>query len=297
MNPQRNPTPAPKNSPSAFSVQRSQAGDDRAIMRLLETGMHVHVHADWSNIYDWIEQPSSLLLRHSAEIKGYLAATLDPAPVAWVRALGVDLFNPQRALKMLFNKLRAPLRSQKADRIACVGVMPWLDHELPQLGFTTQHALGTMVRQKGAITNVPTADVLIRPVDSAEFHAVAAIDQAAFDNPLWWHSAKQLERGAQSALQFDVAFDGHYPVGFIYGLKVSRREAHIVRVSVAPSHHGKGIGAALVAHALRTYGLQGLHKVSLNTQVSNEAAHRLYRRFGFEMGEKQYTVWEKFLRK
>lgn len=265
------------------------------IMRFLEKAMHIHVHADWSNIYDWIEQESSLQFMRDDEIKGYVAATLDPAPVGWVRALGIDLFNPQRALTDLFAALEAPLRAQGADRIACVAAMPWLDHELPELGFESRHALGTMLLPQLAMPKMEATDVLIRPIDSAEFHAIAAIDQSAFDNPLWWHSAQQLERGAKRALQFDVAFDGHYPVGFIYGLRVNRKEAHIVRVAVAPSHHGKGIGAALMTHALRQYAQHGLQEVTLNTQVGNDAAHRLYRRFGFEMSEKQYAIWERQL--
>ena len=265
------------------------------IMRFLESADHIHLHADWSNIYDWIEQPGSRLFVKNDQIKGYVAATLDPAPVAWVRALGIGMFNPQRALIDLMSELEAPLREQGADRIACVASMPWLDHELPTVGFEHRHTMGTMLKSDMTIPDLPPANVLIRKVDSAEFHAVAAIDQSAFDNPLWWHSAKQLERGAQHALQFDVAFDGHYPIGFIYGVKAARREAHIVRVAVAPSHHGRGIGAALLTHALREYERNGLHKVTLNTQASNVQAHKLYRRFGFEMADKRYSIWERFL--
>lgn len=265
------------------------------IMRLLESAAYVHLHADWSNINDWVDAPGSRLFLRNDELKGYVAATLDPPPVAWVRALGVAMHNPQRALDELFSSLLVPLREQGADRLACMAVQPWVDHELVSQGFEHRYSLSTMVKADMTIPDLPHVPVSIRPVDSAEFHAVAAIDQAAFADPLWWHSALQLERGAQNALQFDVAFAGQYPVGFAYGLRASRQEAHLVRIAVAPTHHGQGIGAALLAHAIGQYRLHGMERVTLNTQLLNDAALRLYRRFGFEMSDKRYAIWERFL--
>ncbi|MFQ5537027.1 MAG: ribosomal protein S18-alanine N-acetyltransferase [Gemmatimonadota bacterium] len=59
-------------------------------------------------------------------------------------------------------------------------------------------------------------------------------------------------------------------------------QAEIANIAVAPGHRGSGLGAALLEHMLEVARGRGAETVYLEVRVSNQAARRLYRRFGFE---------------
>jgi ribosomal protein S18 acetylase RimI-like enzyme len=54
-------------------------------------------------------------------------------------------------------------------------------------------------------------------------------------------------------------------------------------MGVAEKHRGQGIGSALVEEALRRASENGLTRIELEVFASNEAAIRLYLKFGFVM--------------
>jgi diaminopimelate decarboxylase len=81
-----------------------------------------------------------------------------------------------------------------------------------------------------------------------------------------------------------VALDGERIVGHVY----IQREPHPVTrhvatlgIAVAADHRRRGIGAALMEHALRWCRGVGVEKVMLSVYPHNTAAIALYRRFGF----------------
>ena len=55
---------------------------------------------------------------------------------------------------------------------------------------------------------------------------------------------------------------------------------HLAFIGVDPAHHGKGIGAALLAYALETIDENGLHSY---LESSNPRNIPLYERYGFEV--------------
>jgi ribosomal protein S18 acetylase RimI-like enzyme len=71
------------------------------------------------------------------------------------------------------------------------------------------------------------------------------------------------------------------PVGVLIASRLSRTNGHVCQVSVSPGEQGQGLGAVLVARALRAFREQGLESATLSVTASNERAHRLYERFGF----------------
>lgn len=73
------------------------------------------------------------------------------------------------------------------------------------------------------------------------------------------------------------------PVGVLIASRLSRTNGHICQVSVAPEVQGRGLGAALVTVALRSFGAQGLASATLSVTVANERAHRLYELLGFRV--------------
>jgi len=56
---------------------------------------------------------------------------------------------------------------------------------------------------------------------------------------------------------------------------------YLVRIAVHPSINSKGVGARLMAEAIRFFEREHVLRIMLNTQDDNLHAHRLYEWFGF----------------
>jgi ribosomal protein S18 acetylase RimI-like enzyme len=70
-------------------------------------------------------------------------------------------------------------------------------------------------------------------------------------------------------------------VGVLVASRLARTNGHICQVSVSPEAQARGIGAALMTTALRSFREQGLASATLSVTVGNERAHRLYEVLGF----------------
>jgi len=67
-----------------------------------------------------------------------------------------------------------------------------------------------------------------------------------------------------------------------------RRRAKLESVHVDPAMRGRGVGAAMVAHAVAFARSHGAGLVELTSNKSREAAHRFYRRLGFEQSHEGF---------
>jgi ribosomal protein S18 acetylase RimI-like enzyme len=73
------------------------------------------------------------------------------------------------------------------------------------------------------------------------------------------------------------------PVGVLIASRLARTNGHVCQVSVVPEGQGRGLGAALVTTALRSFREQGLSTATLSVTVANARAHRLYELLGFQV--------------
>jgi len=89
--------------------------------------------------------------------------------------------------------------------------------------------------------------------------------------------------GQFDALASSFACGPRGPLGVLIASRLSRANGHVCQVSVNPEANGSGLGRALVSRALRSFREQGLASATLSVTASNERAHRLYARFGFEV--------------
>jgi ribosomal-protein-alanine N-acetyltransferase len=119
----------------------------------------------------------------------------------------------------------------------------------------------------------------IRPMAPADIPAVAAMESVVFIDP--WSVNAFHEELAADGRRYLVAEEGGAIVGY-GGLLVVGEDTHIITLAVAPEAQRRGLGTrlmlALVAEALDA----GSSHLTLEVRVSNEAAQRLYHRFGFE---------------
>ena len=77
-------------------------------------------------------------------------------------------------------------------------------------------------------------------------------------------------------------FIGYFRVG-VYG-----NEGHISRVGVVPDHLRKGIGSELMERAMHHLKNAGCKEYFLYVEAENEAAIKLYEKYGFETKERSY---------
>ena len=64
--------------------------------------------------------------------------------------------------------------------------------------------------------------------------------------------------------------------------KRGKRSGVIEAVAVDPEHQGKGVGRAMMRHALEQCRLAACYKLTLSSNVDREDAHRFYDSLGFQ---------------
>jgi ribosomal protein S18 acetylase RimI-like enzyme len=80
-----------------------------------------------------------------------------------------------------------------------------------------------------------------------------------------------------------VAVEDDCVVGFITTRSDERTGiGHILNVAVDPDCQGRGLGSALIGHALAHFTQHGMTHAKIKTLVGNAAGERLYPKLGFE---------------
>ena len=87
---------------------------------------------------------------------------------------------------------------------------------------------------------------------------------------------ESIERGTMFVAELDGAMVGNL------GMEVPGYKVAELAMLVRDGHRGQGIGSALLERAIAFAREQGCHKVALQHWPHNEAAHRLYEKYGFE---------------
>lgn len=128
----------------------------------------------------------------------------------------------------------------------------------------------------------PPDSVVIRPMQPEDVDRVALIDRLSFPTP-WPRRSYLFELRRNPHARLWVA---EKPAAGVVGMLVMwllLTEAHIATLAVHPDHRRQGIGARLLAQALRLAQQEGARSAYLEVRVSNRAAQALYRRFGFRV--------------
>jgi ribosomal protein S18 acetylase RimI-like enzyme len=90
---------------------------------------------------------------------------------------------------------------------------------------------------------------------------------------------RQINGFCQQASGMIAGPDGY--AGVVEGIIDESGLGAIQNVGVTPDARGRGVGAALLVHALRGFYQAGVRWCHLEVTAENEPAFRLYQRFGF----------------
>lgn len=98
-----------------------------------------------------------------------------------------------------------------------------------------------------------------------------------WSQPLFWSELA----GVPETRHYVIATQDEQVVGYA-GLRAVTGEADVQTIAVAPGHQRAGVGALLLTELVDEAGRRGCRTVTLDVRADNEAARRLYARFGFE---------------
>jgi ribosomal-protein-alanine N-acetyltransferase len=127
-----------------------------------------------------------------------------------------------------------------------------------------------------------------RVVSERDLDEVLQIESVAFTNP--WTREMYLREMDNPQVSFifllRIVEDAGpaRPVAGFCSFWLIFDELHINNLAVRPEVRRRGIGSALLEHAMQTAARHGAHRATLEVRRSNTAARRLYGRLGFETG-------------
>ena len=139
-----------------------------------------------------------------------------------------------------------------------------------------------------SIRSSDTAVQAVQQLDSRCFSDGEQTDVASeCDRPSTYVWVAQKKPSLHSTVNVDAAqIDGESSTSDVFGYMVAWHvadELHILNIATDPAHRCRGIGSALLSHAIRFAQANEIRLVLLEVRKSNVAAIHLYLSFGFSV--------------
>jgi len=271
-------------------VRRATPEDWLAVERLYRLSAR-SIPRCW-NWREFLGQDRFLILEDGTGIRGALLAWSDDSSIAWAR-LGVldDSLSVSTWFDLIWPVLHERLDAHSVQSLLWMDYQEWAGPLLKKHGFRKFAQVITLVKCDLSLPGATRCSAALRPATGRDVAAIVSVDHSAF-TPSWWYDTNTIRHRIASALQFVVAVHNGTVVAYIDSDRDSLH-GHINRVAVAPRWQGRGVGIMLLRDALTTLWRYNATKVTLNTQVNNMSAQRLYERFGFAPTGSKVTVWER----
>lgn len=124
------------------------------------------------------------------------------------------------------------------------------------------------------------AEVIIRTVRREEISSVYEIERISFKQPYPQSFLESLLIIAGDL--FLVAKVKERVIGYAVALLRGGVLGHVISIAVHPDFRKRGVGAALLKELLGKLRSKGAQFVRLEVRISNRAAIKLYKKFGFK---------------
>jgi ribosomal-protein-alanine N-acetyltransferase len=206
-------------------------------------------------------------------------------PCAWIGGFGVTWTQSERYrdyLGLLLRPLADALWARDVRSLYYSGAdyeSDWLREPLEELGFSLISMLRSYDKSDFSVPSEGNQSIVVRPFEPADAEPLAELERLCFDD-LWRHDARAFREAARLYPYFVVAEDQQGIVGYQFNI-VDMKIGYLVRIATHPRAWGAGVGARLMAEAVRYFQREGAWKIVLNTEEKNTRAHRLYEWFGF----------------
>ncbi|MFZ3072961.1 MAG: ribosomal protein S18-alanine N-acetyltransferase [Thermodesulfobacteriota bacterium] len=130
--------------------------------------------------------------------------------------------------------------------------------------------------------HIPTS-LKIFPMTSLDIDAVMEIEKVSFPRP-WLREffEKELESPISYCFVAKAVLDGREIIAGYMVFWIVDEEAHILNIAVTPELRNMGLAKKLLSFSLEFMLEKGVVAAYLEVRTSNEAAKKLYARFGFK---------------
>lgn len=120
----------------------------------------------------------------------------------------------------------------------------------------------------------------IRAMTAADLEAVSELDTLSFSLP-WPKNAFETELGNANARCWVADSDQQVAAALVFWRVLD--EAHLATIAVHPAFRRRGIARLLLQTAMDAAYAEGARIYHLEVRAGNQAAQKLYMKFGFEI--------------
>lgn len=125
-------------------------------------------------------------------------------------------------------------------------------------------------------------DLTLRKAEPGDLDGFMDIQQEIYGTPAPWTSYVVLQEIRNRSALYLVLTDGDTVVAFI-GLAMNiGKESHITNLAILPTYQNFGLGHLLINQIIQYSRENGYNRISLEVDITNDAAINLYQAFGFE---------------
>ena len=120
-------------------------------------------------------------------------------------------------------------------------------------------------------------ELIFRGIEKRDAQELSEIEQETFAMP--WSRESFWQEAENTNAEYVIAQAGGRILGYA-GAWISYEEAQVTNVAVRQEYRGRGIGSAIFEEIIRRVKERGARAITLEVRVSNEAAIKLYEKYG-----------------
>ncbi len=271
--------------PKSEQVRLLTNEDLPLVERLLSTSEYIYQRFTLEELPTLLKHYPSVGIFSGASLRSFLLSQMANAPSAWIGGFGVSWTESRHYLSFLdtlLEHLTPHLIARSVRHLHYSGndmENDWLRDVLLTRGFIPHGVLYAYDKFDYGVPTWGNQRVAVRPVEMRDMPELLAIEEACFEQ-LWRYDRISFTEIAVTHPYFVVAELNGKVVGYQFNA-LDGESGYLVRIAVHPASGGQGIGARLMAEAIRFFERQQVLRIMLNTQEDNIYAHRLYEWFGF----------------
>lgn len=274
-------------------IRLLNTSDIAAIERLLRTSEYIYQRFTLEELPLLLQHYPAVGLFSGSSLQAFLLSQSLNASSAWIGGFGISWTESRdylRVLSSLLEELTAQLIKRHIRHLHYSGndtENDWLRAILLTKGFLPHRLLYAYDKFDYTIPTPGNVKVIVRPVRltvvqqglSTDMGALLTIEEACFEE-LWRYNAISFTDIATTHPYFVVVELNGKVVGYQFNA-LDGNSGYLIRIAVHPSVNSRGIGARLMAEAIRFFEQTHTTRIMLNTEENNTHAHRLYEWFGF----------------
>jgi ribosomal-protein-alanine N-acetyltransferase len=269
----------------ALTVRELSASDLPAVRRLMSTSEYLYCRFGPEELPRLLAHKPGVAAFSGSSIQAFMLTNILAPPSAWLGGFGViwsEGTRFERYLDLLLPAYIAALRRAGANGLYYTGGdidSDWLKDILQVRQFQPLTTLRSYDKEDYTVPTQGNQQVMVRSFRQVDLPELLEVENACFDQ-YWRYDAPSFLEIAETYPYFVVAVQDGRVIGYQFNT-VDSGMGFLVRIAVHPSLNSQGIGARLMAEAVRFFQGEHVWKIALNTEEQNHHAHRLYEWFGF----------------